>query len=161
MRKDTQLQIRLTTAQKRLIEKQAHQAGSSVSEWVLNQLIATRGQPFQDCLAELQSDGDEQPIWAALHDLLENLRPGDFETSLPAPTVTLNARQANIVAAMVEYASRRKGISPPSWTVNIRPLDNPYFGSSLISLRPYLLVHAPVEFKRRNLFVDASIGERV
>src|SRR5687767_5648222 len=116
---------------------------------------------FHNLLGELHSGSCEQPIWAAIHDFLENLPNKDFETALALPAIPLNELQANIIAAMVEYAARRKGVPPPSWTAGIAPLDRPFFGSSLISLRLYLLLHSPVEFRRRNLFVDASIGERV
>jgi hypothetical protein len=41
------------------------------------------------------------------------------------------------------------------------PLAEPYFATSLKSLREHLLVAAPIPFKRRNIFVDASVGARV
>lgn len=116
---------------------------------------------FHELLAELLLHSPEQPTWAALHDFLENLPRIHFAAILTRPTPYLNRRQANLVAAMIEYAAHRKGVRPPSWTADITPLDLPFFGSSLISLRLHLLLHSPVEFRRRNLFVDSSIGDRV
>ena len=43
----------------------------------------------------------------------------------------------------------------------IAPLASPVFGSKLESLRLYLLTHSPPPFRRRNIFIDASIGARV
>jgi hypothetical protein len=37
----------------------------------------------------------------------------------------------------------------------------PAFGSSLASLRLHLLTRAPVALRRRNLFADASVDDRV
>ena len=41
------------------------------------------------------------------------------------------------------------------------PLAEPVFGSDLMSLRLYLLTHSPAPFRRRNIFIDASVGFRV
>jgi hypothetical protein len=61
----------------------------------------------------------------------------------------------------VEYACARRGIEVPAWTGQIPPLASPLFGSQLESLRLYLLTHSPPPFRRRNIFIDASIGARV
>jgi hypothetical protein len=62
---------------------------------------------------------------------------------------------------MVELAAKLKNVAPPLWTRQIAPLDKPYFGSDLSSLRLYLLTNAPPVFRRRNIFIDASLGDRV
>jgi hypothetical protein len=67
----------------------------------------------------------------------------------------------NYVAAMVELAVERKGVTPPSWTGAVLPLEDPVFATHLPGLRLHLLRSAPVAFKRRNIFIDASIGDRV
>ena len=79
----------------------------------------------------------------------------------PAPPGSLSPSRDNYVAAMVEYACGRGGIPPPAWTRAIPPLARPEFGSSLESLRLHLLRSAPPPFRRRNLFIDASVGDRV
>jgi hypothetical protein len=68
---------------------------------------------------------------------------------------------ANYVAAMVEQAAQRAGVSPPTWTAAISPLDRPYFAVDLPGLRLHLLRASPTPFKKRNLFVDAGLGNRV
>jgi hypothetical protein len=35
------------------------------------------------------------------------------------------------------------------------------FGSTLVSLRLYLLTHSPPPFRRRNIFIDATVGSSV
>jgi hypothetical protein len=69
--------------------------------------------------------------------------------------------ERNYVAAMVELACARRDRPPPAWTRSVRPLAQPRFGTELKSVRPHLLRASPVPFKRRNIFVDASIGDRV
>jgi hypothetical protein len=78
-----------------------------------------------------------------------------------APPSGLAPYHANYVAAMVEYACARRGVAPPAWTGAIPPLVEPVFGSALTSLRLYLLTHSPAPFRRRNIFIDATVGDRV
>jgi hypothetical protein len=62
---------------------------------------------------------------------------------------------------MVETAAHRSGVTPPAWTLGVQPLGYPAFGSPLLGLRLHLLLAAPPAFKRRNLFVDSAVGDRV
>ena len=62
---------------------------------------------------------------------------------------------------MIEYAATLKGTFPPAWTKEVPALERPWFASSLTSLRLYLLTNSPPPFRRRNLFVDSSVGQRV
>jgi len=62
---------------------------------------------------------------------------------------------------MVEQATCRKGVRPPSWVNDVPPLESPLFASDLESLRAHLLRVSPIPFRRRNLFVDAAVGDRV
>ena len=58
-------------------------------------------------------------------------------------------------------SARKNGVAPPSWLRATTPLAEPVFGSSLMGLRLYLLTHSPAPFRRRNIFIDASVGSRV
>ncbi|HTY49830.1 MAG TPA: hypothetical protein VMB48_09070 [Steroidobacteraceae bacterium] len=40
-------------------------------------------------------------------------------------------------------------------------MSEPAFGSELRSLRLHLLTQSPPAFRCRNIFIDASVGERV
>lgn len=98
---------------------------------------------------------------AELHDLLTACTAADFDACVAASSpATLPAWLANYVAAMVETAAHRLGMAPPSWVHAIVPLDTPWFATELRALRPYLLRVSPVAFRRRNLFVDTTLGGR-
>ncbi len=101
-------------------------------------------------------------MFAELHDLLNSLDGKGFERPVEhAPKADLPPFEANYLAAMIEYVAGLKGLVPPRWTKGIAPLDRPWFASSLKSLRLHLLTNSPPPFRRRNLFVDSSVGQRV
>ena len=58
-------------------------------------------------------------------------------------------------------AAANKDRCTPEWCRSVRPLAEPVFTTELVSLRLHLLLHAPIPFRRRNIFVDASVGDRV
>jgi hypothetical protein len=62
---------------------------------------------------------------------------------------------------MVEQAAHQQDVVPPAWVRDVEPLDEPHFAVPLSSLRLHLLRAAPVPFKRRNIFVDSAVGDRV
>ncbi len=68
---------------------------------------------------------------------------------------------ANYVATMVETAAHGKNVLPPGWTGAVRSLKEPVFVTPLAGLRLHLLLHSPPAFRRRNIFIDAGIGDRV
>ena len=95
---------------------------------------------------------EEEPLRSGPLELVEQL------TS--PPPEQLGPRLRNIVAAMVEHAAARKGVPAPHWTRTVLPLGTPWFASELVSLRAHLLRASPTAFRRRNLFVDATLGDR-
>ena len=61
------------------------------------------------------------------------------------------------LAAVAEELARANGFACPPWTASeARQLHQPWFASSLASLRSVLLVESPVGFRSRNLFVSAN-----
>ena len=118
---------------------------------------------FQELCRELVTRSHARSyVFAELNDLFCELNAKDFERAVQsAPEVSLPCFEANYLAAMIEYAAMSKGILPPDWTRAIPPLERPWFASSLMSLRLYLLTNSPPPFRRRNLFVDSSVGDRV
>jgi hypothetical protein len=101
-------------------------------------------------------------VFADIHDLLAKLRPEEFSDAVRHwPDVTLSPFRANYLCGMVEYAAGLKGVRPPSWTADVSPLKEPWFGSNLKSLRLHLLTNSPAPFRRRNIFIDSSVGTRV
>lgn len=160
--KTHQLQVRVSASQKRAIQDEARRAGMSMSDWVLSRLVQPAQERFQKLLAALASTDQPSYAFAELLDLLDTLGAHELERAVAAPPgIALDAYWSNYVAATVEHAAARKGVPPPAWTAEVRPLDEPAFGSRLESLRLHLLTHSPPAFARRNIFIDSSVGSRV
>lgn len=163
MAKTGQLQIRVSAAEKARIQCCAQRAGMNVSEWVLRRLLPPVESEFQELCAELAARPEARSYGLAhLHDFLARLDPRDFSLAVREPSTTpLPEFEANYVAAMIEYAAHGKGVRAPGWTGNVPPLKVPWFGAPEQSLRLHLLTNSPPPFRRRNLFVDSSVGDRV
>ena len=160
--KTTQLQIRLTRAQKAAMQRSARRAGMDLSAYVLARVNSPAAAEFALCLSGNRELGGARLALAALHALLARLGAGELgEAVQAAPPSRMRPELENYVAAMVEQACARADIPPPAWTRAIPPLLSPLFASSLTSLRLYLLTHSPPAFRRRNLFVDATLGAQV
>ena len=161
-RKSHQLQIRVSASQKRAIQEQARRAGMSMSDWVLSRIVAPAEERFQALVAALAVSDEPGYAFAELLDLFDSLGAHELEQAVSAPPAApLDAYWSNYVAATIEHAAARKGVSAPAWTRDVRPLEEPVFGSALRSLRLHLLTHSPAAFARRNIFIDSSIGGRV
>jgi hypothetical protein len=162
-----QLQIRVTPRQKAALKRQARAAGLDVSTYVLARVLPPECDRFAVLLRELGSTTDHRFALAELHDFLADCPPMAFAEALQHSALTVRALAGlspflqNYVAAMVEQSATLKGLMPPLWVRDLPQLDAPYFAGELRSLRQYLLAVSPVPFKRRNLFVDATIGARV
>ena len=117
---------------------------------------------FGEILGEL-ADADRQRFaLAELNDLLTGLATGEFaEVTAHAELPGLSRYLQNYVAAMVELAAQKKGVVPSEWVREIPPLDEPHFAAPFQSLRLHLLRASPVPFRRRNIFIDSSVGDRV
>jgi hypothetical protein len=99
---------------------------------------------------------------AELNDLLAKLTRAELSGALrDAPRLDLSPYWKNYVAAMVEQAAHLKTIPAPRWLSDIEPLAEPHFAGGLASLRLHLLRASPVPFRRRNIFVDSAVGDRV
>jgi uncharacterized protein (DUF1778 family) len=160
--KDVQLQIRLSVAEKKAIQKAAARAGMDMSSWVRAMLLPRAREAFHELTDALANHGDERPyLLAELNDLLTRLGPAELLEAVAEPPPPLEPYLANYIAAMVETAAHRAGVHPPSWTAAVSPLVKPVFGSTLPGLRLHLLLESPPAFRRRNIFIDASIGDRV
>ena len=161
--KDQQLQIRISAEDKVRIQERATRAGMDVSKWVMNLVLPPVEREFQTLCRELVMRAHARSyVFAELNDLLGGVTGNDFERAVRyAPEISLPPFEANYLAAMIEYAAISKGVVPPDWTRTVPPLERPWFASSLTSLRLYLLTNSPPPFRRRNLFVDSSVGQRV
>jgi hypothetical protein len=160
--KTAQLQIRISPPEKAAIQRAARRAGLGVSAYVLKRLLPVAEQRFHALTGACAEPAGARFALAELNSFLSALGAGELRDAVtlpPAPGQT--SHLANYIAAMVESACARRGIAPPAWTVAIPPLAEPWFGTDLESLRLHLLTHSPPLFRRRNIFIDASVGAQV
>lgn len=158
-----QLQIRVTPREKATLKRLATAAGQDLSSYVLSRALPRPALELERLIDSLEQDGDGRRLaLAALNDLLAGLSPVELRDAIGDIDLDgLSPFLRNYVAAMVEQAVHAAGVSPPAWTRSVAPLDRPWFATPLPGLRLHLLKSSPVSFKRRNLFVDASVGDRV
>lgn len=163
MTKTHQLQIRVSAEDKARIRARAAGAGMDVSKWVLQQALPPVEREFQALCRELASRPHARSFtFAELQDWFNRLTGGELVRAVRhAPEARLPPFEANYLAAIVEHAAAIKEVDPPRWTATVEPLDTPWFASSLKSLRLYLLTCSPPPFRRRNLFIDSSVGQRL
>ena len=163
--KSDQLQIRVSAEQKRRLKQLAAAAGMDVSAWVLSRTLPNESERFQELtntISTAANDAARRLALAELADFLRVLPTGAFRRAVAEPPrEPLDPAWRNHLAGIIELAASRRGQAPPPWTRNVPPSQEPVFGSSLSSLRLYLLTLAPVALRRRNLFMDASIDDRV
>jgi hypothetical protein len=96
---------------------------------------------------------------AELNDLLAAAAAEDIPR-LPEPRIE-DPYRLNYVTAMVEVAAHRAGVLPPAWVDRVHPLAFPVFVDPSLRLRAHLLTASPPPFRRRNIFIDSTIGDRV
>lgn len=164
MNKSEQLQIRVSSAEKNLIRQLAKQAKMDMSKYVVSKVLANDNSRFMQILRNLIVSGKKSYALADLNDFLDKLKRNDFLNALNLSNLSdfkLNSYLANYVAAMIELAATKKNVAPPDWLAQIEPLEDPVFGSDLKSLRLHLLLNSPAPFRKRNIFIDASIGDRI
>jgi uncharacterized protein (DUF1778 family) len=160
--KTHQLQLRVSHEEKNAIQRAARRAGMDMSEFVLSRVLPAYERKVQDLLSGLKDDAARSFVLAELNDLLAHLTTEELRQAIAtAPPSLLSAELSNYWAAMVEHACAARQIQPPAWTLAIALLEKPMFGSSLESLRLHLLANSPPAFRRRNIFIDTTIGGRV
>lgn len=163
MTKSAQLQIRVSPEQKQRIKSSAEQAGVDVSQWVLRRLLPECSDELQAMIDTLgNSPRQRSQVLAELHDYLVTHDTTQLSQAFGTLDLSkLAAFESNYAAAMIETACGNRNVQPPSWLNDIPALPDPWFATSLKSLRVYLLTTSPLPFRRRNLFVDSTLGARV
>lgn len=160
--KNSQLQIRVSDAQKRAIRRSATAAGLSISEWLLEKALPSSSAAFKQKCAALGTNTELSLPAADLADYLEALPPSELQVATSEPPDDLTpGLPAGYIASLVEYVCGRKSVRPPKWTSQAPALSTPFFASQLKSLRLHLLTASPAPFRRRNIFVDSSSEARV
>ena len=163
MSKSAQLQIRVSPDQKERIKAQANQAGEDVSQWVLRHLLPECADELQGMIDTLgQSPKLRSQVLAELHDYLVSFDSTQLGRAFRSLDLSgLAPFESNYVAAMIEIACGTRNIATPTWLRDIAPLPDPWFATSLKSLRLHLLTASPPPFRRRNLYIDSTLGARV
>ena len=160
--KTAQLQIRVSAEQKRLIALAAQRSGMDMSSYVLERVLGVHESRLQEVMRLVGNEETRSYGYAGLNDLLVSISATELRRAVASrPFASLPPEVENYVTAMIEQACARAGIEVPAWTRKVKPLDTPMFGSQLPGLRLHLLANAPAPFKRRNVFIDTSIGGRV
>ena len=158
----SQLQVRVSEAEKSAIRRAAQQAGMDMSAYVLSRVLPAPAAAFQEAIAALSEAAEPSFALAQLNSLLASLTASELRQAVAAgPQAALSPFLANYVAAMCETACTVRGVPVPAWTRGIEALPEPVFGSALPSLRLYLLTRSPAPFRRRNIFIDSSVGAQV
>ncbi len=65
-----------------------------------------------------------------------------------------------LIASTVESLCREAGMEPPAWCPGVGRLGEPWFVSGVQSLKAFALVHSPVDFRKRNVFVLDNFLDR-
>ncbi|MGH7556385.1 MAG: plasmid mobilization protein [Gemmatimonadota bacterium] len=160
--KSQQLQVRVTPAQKAALKRFARRAGLDISSYVLSRVLPPALSRFHEIVRALREEDDHRFALAALNDFLTGLAPAEFREAVADVELKgLSPFLQNYVAAMVEQTAIQKSERPPAWAGDVPPLEGPHFAVPFSSLRPHLLRASPVAFKRRNIFVDSTVGDRV
>jgi hypothetical protein len=160
--KTAQMQIRVSAQEKAAIQRAAAKAGMDMSAYVLGRVLSVPAVQFRDRVQDCADSASPRLALAELNSLLSNLTAGELRDAVAAPPPPgLSPFLDNYIAAMVEYACAQRAIAVPEWTSSIAPLAEPAYGSELLSLRLYLLTHSPPPFRVRNIFIDATLGDRV
>ena len=159
--KTAQIQIRVTAAEKAELVRRARAAGLDLTAWMMSRLAPPLSARFAALCRELATTDRPAYVLAELNELLAALGSAEFESAVePPPRGRLDEVRANQLAAMVETTAARLGRRPPPWVHEVPPLRIPWFSTDLTSLRLHLLVTSRPCFRRRNLFVDSTIGDR-
>jgi hypothetical protein len=159
--KSEQLQIRLSREEKRLIAQAATRAGLGMSSYVLSRLVNAPAAEFQRLTLGVAGPEPRYAL-AELNTALHKFSADQLRDAVSMPPSTmLSPYFSNYIAAMVEQVCAMRAVPIPEWTMRVKPLTEPVFASALTGLRLYLLTHSPPPFRSRNIFIDASVGDRV
>ena len=160
--KSSQLQIRVSPAQKAAIRRLAEAAGKTVSVYVLEEVLPSTHVEFNRLAVAISGSTNLANALSDLECHLSALSPDEFLPAVSRPELeALSPLLQNYVAATVEQAAERKRLDPPTWTRTIAPLAQPHFGWDMRGLRPHLMRVTPLTFKRRNVFLGVAGDERL
>src|SRR5688572_5322504 len=110
--KTAQLQVRVTAAEKAAIQRLAKEAGMDMSAYVLSRVLSAPAARFADCIEACKDSESASYGLAELNSFLSSLSASELRDAVAAlPALKLPGYVANYIAAMVEYACQRRGVS--------------------------------------------------
>ena len=158
----SELQGRVSEAQKTVIRRVAEQAGMDMSAYMLSRVLPAPASAFQEAVTALSGVAEPSFALAALNALLSGFTAEELRQAVAAaPHAQCSPFLANDVAAMTETACAVRSVPVPAWVQSTEALTEPVFGSTLPLLRLSLLTRSPAPFRRRNIFIDSSVGAQV
>ena len=167
MARTAKLDLRLTPEEKARVVADAARAGLTISDWVKSRLFSALSDGFIDRVEvlsrqSLSRSAELHFARAALADYLRSLTTAELEEAVATfPSDVEEPFTRAYVGASVEILCAAHALIPPAWTRSMLPLETPYFASDLPGVRSELLTRSPIAFRRRNLFVGATLLDRV
>ena len=156
------IQIRINKKEKAKFVKLAELDNMSLSNWILNKLkIDISPVEIKIIYGQIAIASDSSYALAFLNDSLMKVPKHTWSDLVSIKPENLNFENLCYVASMIEHAAEIRELNTPLWVNDIGALQTPYFVSTFKNLRLYLLINSPVSFRKRNIFIDASIGDRV
>jgi hypothetical protein len=163
--KTDHIQIRVTKEEKAAIQAASQRAHLEMSQWILQKILPDPEAKLLTLLAKLkrvENTKNRSFILNELASFLARLSGHELQMAIAKPiNIGLSELMDNYVAAMIEQACVFKKIAPTLWLTEKTSVEQPFFGTKLQSMRLYLLIVSPPSFKKRNIFIDSSIGELV
>ena len=158
--KNNFIQIRVSDREKKAILKSADRMGLDISSFILSKCLSPFEKEFLEITQKLHNIKKASFVLAELHDFLQSLGSPSLKEAVKT-NPDIEGYYGQYVAAMVETACDQKNILPPQWVNESKGLEAPVFGTDLKSLRFYLLTHSPIPFRKRNIFIDSTLGSRI
>jgi hypothetical protein len=156
------IQIRISKKEKEHFIKLARWKKLSLSGWILDRIRAEIPPiEINELYSKLKHASDSSYIFALLNDYFIKINEYQWANLVTQKPENLDSENLCYLASMIERTAELRGFKIPDWVKNVDSLWIPYFGSNVKKLRLHLLVNSPVSFKKRNIFIDSSIGERV
>jgi hypothetical protein len=116
--------------------------------------IAEVGAKVAACLAEGDEDAGRRLAFRFVEQFDKADEADRHRMVLQAPPPTGERRFDALLASVVEYSCVHHGVIPPSWVNDSsRFLDEWWFVSGVGSLHANAVVHSPISFKRRGVFI--------
>ncbi|MBN1115197.1 MAG: hypothetical protein JXA66_07645 [Oligoflexia bacterium] len=162
-KKSDTIQIRVSANDKKKLKRLADTNRLTISEYIIKMcLLDNTSDTLRQIYSELACAGNDKSYYFAfLNDYLMKVPVylwksiTDYKPDFP--------EQGDLayVAALMEQTAHVRNLSTPSWCSDVKALDEPFMASSIKKLRLYLLINSPVPFRKRNIFIDSSAGDRV